>query len=61
MRRTQKKRKVPTKSDDKNQSKAFIEKAREIGADETHSAADVLLRQLTERPPQPRSKSADDD
>jgi hypothetical protein len=34
------------KQDDPEQSKAFIEKAREIEADEEHSAAD----KLTERP-----------
>jgi hypothetical protein len=34
---------APGKTDDPEQSKAFIEKAREIGADEKRSAADKLM------------------
>ncbi len=39
-----------TKPDNKSQSKLFIEKAREIGADEEHSAADELLARLAKTP-----------
>lgn len=45
------------KPDDLEQSKAFIEKAREIGADEKHSAADKLMERLAKTPPEPRTKS----
>ena len=45
------------KPDDRDQSKAFIEKAREIGADEEHSAADELMKRLAEKKPEPRTKS----
>jgi hypothetical protein len=38
------------KPDDKEQSKLFIEKAREIGADEEHSAADKLMERLAKTP-----------
>jgi hypothetical protein len=38
------------------QSKAFIEKAREIGADEKRSAADKLMERLAKTPPQPKTK-----
>lgn len=44
------------KADDKEQSKLFIEKAREIEADEERSDADELLRRLAKKPPQPRAK-----
>lgn len=40
--------------DDPDQSKAFIEKAREIGADEKHSAADKLMGKLAKMKPEPR-------
>lgn len=43
--------------DDKEQSKLFIEKAREIGADEEKSAADALIGKLAKLPPEPRIKS----
>jgi hypothetical protein len=43
--------------DDKEQSKLFIEKAREIGVDEEKSAADTLMGQLAKLPPEPRIKS----
>jgi hypothetical protein len=43
-----------TRRDDPDQSKAFIEKAREIGADEEHSAADKSLGQLATLKPHPR-------
>ena len=42
--------------DDKEQSKLFIEKAREIGADEEKSGADALMGQLAKLPPEPRIK-----
>jgi hypothetical protein len=48
--------KVTNKSDDTDQSRAFIEKAREIGADEDKSAADEVMRRLAKRPPEPRNK-----
>jgi len=41
--------------DDPEQSKDFIEKAREIGADEKHSAADKLMERLAKTKPEPRS------
>jgi hypothetical protein len=47
----------PAHADDKEQSKFFLEKAREIGADEEKSASDDLLRQLAKKPPEPRKKS----
>jgi hypothetical protein len=48
-------KKQPTKPDNAEQSKAFIEKAREVGADEKHSAADKLMERLAETKPEPRS------
>jgi hypothetical protein len=42
------------KQDDPEQSKAFIEKAREIGADEKRSAADRLMERLAKTKPEPR-------
>jgi hypothetical protein len=45
------------KQDDPGQSLLFIEKAREIGADEEKSSADELMRQLAKTPPEPRKKS----
>jgi hypothetical protein len=44
------------KPDDKEQSKLFLEKAREIGADETTSKADNLLGRLAKMKPEPRQK-----
>jgi hypothetical protein len=49
------------KLDDEEQSRAFIEKAREIGADEDRSAADELLGRLAKMPPEPRKKSGNVD
>jgi hypothetical protein len=43
--------------DDPAQSKAFIEKAREIGADEKRSAADKLMEKLAKMKPEPRGKA----
>jgi hypothetical protein len=44
--------------DDPAQSKAFIEKAREIGADEDKSAADNLMERLAKTPPEPRKSKS---
>jgi hypothetical protein len=46
------------KQDDPEQSKAFIEKAREIEADEKRSAADKLMERLAKTKPEPRKPSA---
>ena len=43
------------KADDKEQSRAFLEKAREIDADEAKSKADELLGALARKPPEPRN------
>jgi hypothetical protein len=40
--------------DDPEQSRAFIEKAREIGADDRRSAADKLMGKLAKMKPEPR-------
>jgi hypothetical protein len=45
-----------TKRDDPEQSKAFVEKAREIGADEKRSAADKLMERLAKMKPAPRKQ-----
>jgi hypothetical protein len=42
------------RADDPEQSRAFIEKAREIEADEEHSAADKLMERLAKTKPEPR-------
>jgi hypothetical protein len=47
------------KRDDPEQSKAFIEKAREIEADEEHSAADKLMERLAKTKPEPRKKESE--
>jgi hypothetical protein len=44
-------------ADDPEQSRAFIKKAREIGADEDKSAADQLLGRLAKMPPQPKTET----
>jgi len=46
------------KRDDDEQSKLFTKKAREIGADEDHSEADVVIEQLAKKPPDPRKKGS---
>jgi hypothetical protein len=48
------KAKFQAKPDDEEQSKLFIEKAREIGADEERSAADELMERLAKTKPEPR-------
>jgi hypothetical protein len=45
-----------SKRDDPAQSKQFIEKAREIGADDEKSGSDALIGQLAKKPPEPRKK-----
>jgi hypothetical protein len=45
-----------SKPENLDQSRAFIEKAREIGADEEKSGADELLGRLAKMPPEPRAK-----
>lgn len=45
------------KRDDPEQSKLFIEKAREVGADDSVSSADELMGKLAKLPPQPKHKS----
>ena len=48
-------RKAPSATkDDKEQSRLFIEKAREIEADEERSAADDLMGRLAKMKPEPR-------
>ena len=49
------KRKPPT--DDKQQSKRFIEKARELGAETDSSTADAVMGRLARTPPTPHSKA----
>ncbi|MGD0023288.1 MAG: hypothetical protein ABSC37_01490 [Xanthobacteraceae bacterium] len=51
--RTQRNR---TPRDDPAQSRLFIEKAHEIGADEDKSAADELMGHLHEKPPAHRNQ-----
>ena len=52
----EKKRQYPP--DDKEQSRTFIEKAREIEADEEHSAADEVLGHLAHKKPEPHKRSS---
>ncbi len=47
----------PNRPDDKEQSKLFLKKAREIGADEERSEADELIGQLAKKPPEPRKQT----
>jgi len=49
-------KRVRAKPDDPDQSRAFIEKAREIGAAEDKSAADELMARLARTSPEPREK-----
>ncbi|MGY4227757.1 hypothetical protein ACVMIH_005118 [Bradyrhizobium sp. USDA 4503] len=42
--------------DNPEHSKAFIDKAREIEADEDKSAADELMKRLATKKPEPRKK-----
>ena len=52
------KTKQRAKPDDKEQSKLFIKKAREIGADEGKSASDQLLGRLAKMLPEPRKSES---
>jgi hypothetical protein len=54
MARSSKSAQPPRKANDPEQSRAFLEKAREIGADEKHSAADKLMERLAKTKPEPR-------
>jgi hypothetical protein len=45
------------KRDNPEQSKLFIERAREVGADDDESAADMVMGELAKMPPQPKPKS----
>ena len=49
-------KKKPIQRDDREQSKAFIEKAREIGADKDMRATDRVMGALSKTPPQPHTK-----
>lgn len=49
--------KTRPKQDDPKQSRAFIEKAREIEADEERSKADDVLERLAKHKPEPHKKS----
>lgn len=53
------KQKSQPKPDDKKQSKLFIDKAREIGADEERSEADHVLGRLVQKPPEHHKKKAE--
>jgi hypothetical protein len=46
----------PKKPDDPDQSRLFIEKARELGADKRQSATDKLIGHLAKKSPAPRKK-----
>lgn len=50
------------KRDDGEQSKLFMKKAREIGADKPGALrADELIGRLAKKPPEPRKKKDDQD
>jgi hypothetical protein len=53
-----KKKQAAVKPDNAEQSKLFLEKAREIEADEKHSAADKLMERLAKTKPRPAQKKA---
>jgi len=55
MKRGRIKEQTPERDDDE-QSRLFIEKAREIGADEKRSAADRLIGHLARKSPKPHKK-----
>lgn len=44
------------KSDDKEQSKRFIETAHEVEADDESSTADAVMGKLAKQPPQPKKQ-----
>jgi hypothetical protein len=49
-------KKFPRHRDDLEQSRLFIEKARELGADKRQSATDRLIGHLAKKAPAPRKK-----
>jgi hypothetical protein len=51
--------KPPPKADDKEQSKRFIEKAREIEADETGEAFERAIKKIVPRTPGPPREDGD--
>lgn len=53
-----KKQMKPAKRDNAEQSRAFIEKAREVGADEERPDADAMMRVLHKKPPEQHKKAA---
>jgi hypothetical protein len=55
-----KNKKKGQRPDDPEQSRLFIKKAREIGADEETSKADALLGKLHEKPPKSHAKKDKD-
>ena len=54
-----KKKPQQPKVDDEDQSKLFIEKAREIETDEKASKADALMGKLAKIKPDPRNRPKD--
>jgi hypothetical protein len=54
--RPQRTGKVTGKPDDKEQSRAFIEKAHEIEADEEYSVSDELMKRMAKTKPDPHVK-----
>jgi hypothetical protein len=46
----------PKKQDNPAQSKAFIEKAKEIGAEDGSRQSDALIGHLAKMPPRPRGE-----
>jgi hypothetical protein len=49
----------PIKRDNPEQSAAFLEKAREIEADEKDSAEDRIIGGLAKQPPEPRKRQGE--
>lgn len=47
--------------DDEEQSKLFIKKAREIGADEARSESDELIGHLAKKAPKPHKHRSESD
>jgi len=55
MKKTAHKPKSKSKEDE-NQSRLFIEKARELGADDDSTRSDELMKRLAKTPPEPKAK-----
>jgi hypothetical protein len=51
-------KKQSPKQDDQEQSRLFIEKARELGASEKRTRSDELIGHLAKKPPSPRKDKA---